>query len=87
MIKFENNCYICPRPCAGCGRDRQETRICDDCCDNYAEYRLDGDDLCEDCLRKRLKKDVKGLLDRIDTMSYLSIRETAEIFDYDLEVL
>ena len=87
MIKIENNCYGCQRPCVGCGRSHMEVCICDDCCDQYAEYRLDGDDLCEDCIKKRLKQDVKDLLDTIDTMSYLSIRDTAEMFNYDFEVL
>ena len=58
MIKIENNCYDCPRPCANCGRDRMEVHICDECCDAYAEYIVDDDDLCEDCLIKRVKKDL-----------------------------
>ena len=58
MKKLINDCYCCPRPCAECGRKQMEVSICDDCCNEYAAYVVDGEDLCEDCLIERVKKDL-----------------------------
>lgn len=85
MRKLENNCYGCPRPCAGCGRSHMEVRICDDCCDAYAEYVVDGDDLCEDCLKERLRSELQDMLHDVNKGCFL--RTTAEQLGYNVEVL
>ena len=82
MIKIENNCYDCPRPCAGCGRNHMEVHICDDCRDAYAEYVVDGDDLCEDCLVKRVQKDLTQLSSDVAKRPDLNLWDVA-YFLYD----
>ena len=87
MIKIENNCYCCPRPCAGCGRNHMEVRICDDCCDSYAEYIVDGDDLCEDCLIERVKEVLDEWKSGVQRHPEIYLKDVAErIYDEVEEV-
>lgn len=86
MKKLINDCYCCPRPCVGCGRKHMEVRICDDCCNEYAEYVVDGEDLCEDCFKERLREELNDLLSDLDNPR-LSLTTIAETLGFDVEVL
>lgn len=82
---------------SSCPYRHAEHHYCDEC-GSVAEYDLDGDELCEDCLKKRLNKEWDALSDRakmtalglddLDEMwSKLDIDEKAEALRYDLEEL
>lgn len=85
MKKLINDCYCCPRPCAGCGRDKMEVRICDCCYNEYAEYVVDGEDLCEDCLQKQLRSELHDMINDVNKGCFL--QTTAETLGHDVEVL
>ena len=88
MIKTINECYGCPRPCCShCSQSSVEVRICDDCCDEEADYRVDGEDLCEGCLRERLREELQEMLDDVNNGSCLNVQGTAEQLGYNVEVL
>lgn len=61
MIKFENECVMCP-PEMGCLRDSCPNMhvphfYCDDCGDEVRPgelFEFDGEELCIDCIKKRL---------------------------------
>lgn len=63
MRKIENRCCDCATPgypCLGsaCPLVRVEVYYCDKCGDELDEvYEVDGDDLCEECLKERFRKD------------------------------
>lgn len=61
MIKTFNECVNCGLPCLGdtCP-NRHVTRFyCDKCGDETDElYEVDGEELCEDCLKDRFRKRV-----------------------------
>lgn len=45
---IENNCVGCPQGCIHCGRKEEEVIICD-ICEDFAEFRYEDTDYCEDC--------------------------------------
>lgn len=59
MKKIENHCVGCPT-CINCGLKRVEVYYCDKCKDEISEdvYEADGQELCEDCLKKKFKKEL-----------------------------
>jgi hypothetical protein len=60
MIKYENHCVGCER-CQGssCRNRRVPVCYCDKCGYEIEGdiYDVDGQDLCEDCLKEMFKKD------------------------------
>ena len=60
MIKIENNCVGCPPEmgCLGsnCPYMDVEVHYCDKCEEELDEiYNVDGEELCEDCLKEMFK--------------------------------
>jgi hypothetical protein len=61
MIITRNECCNCATstfPCIGkrCPLQNQKVYICDDCKDEVDElYEFEGEELCIDCIKKRLK--------------------------------
>lgn len=64
MKKTENHCVDCGLPCLGISCPHREVTVdyCDGGCENFAEYRIDGEDLCEVCCLKR----VQEIFDELD---------------------
>ena len=61
MVKTESGCVDCGLPCIGisCPYFRVLVLRCDRCHSEVDElYEVDGEDLCEDCLKKEFRKDV-----------------------------
>lgn len=62
MKKIENHCRDCATPgypCRGstCPLVNVEVYYCDGCGDELDEiYEVDGDDLCEGCLKERFRR-------------------------------
>ena len=61
MVTYENECFDCAvpgYPCIGdsCPNRHVKRYYCDECKD-YVEklYRFDGEELCLDCIEKRLE--------------------------------
>ena len=62
MVKVESGCVDCGLPCWGtsCSYYKVLVLVCDRCHDEVDElYEVDGEDLCEDCLKKEFRKDVE----------------------------
>lgn len=62
MVKVESGCVSCGLPCWGtaCPNYQVLVLVCDRCHDEVDElYEVDGEDLCEDCLKKEFRKDVE----------------------------
>jgi hypothetical protein len=62
MIKYENHCVDCGKPCLGnaCPYRNVPVCYCDNCNDELpadGAYEFDGEDLCEDCLKAKFKKE------------------------------
>ena len=62
MLKKENHCVDCDIPCIGSSCSNKDVLVyyCDSCGDeiDFDEvYEVDGDDLCEDCLKEMFKKE------------------------------
>jgi hypothetical protein len=63
MVKYENHCCDCATegyPCLGrsCSRRRVEVYYCDHCKTELEEiYEVDGEELCEDCLKDMFRRD------------------------------
>lgn len=62
MVKYENHCCSCAvpgYPCLGdsCFLRNVEVHYCD-CCDGELEeiYDVDGEELCEECLKERFRR-------------------------------
>ena len=63
MVKVESGCVDCGLPCLGtsCRNYRVLILRCDRCHDEVDElYEVDGEDLCEDCLKDEFRKDVEA---------------------------
>lgn len=58
MKRVENDCVGCELPCLGysCPYRNVIHFYCDDCGDEKQLYEFDGEELCIDCIEKRLKK-------------------------------
>lgn len=57
MVKIENHCVCCDRYCRGssCPNIRVEVHYCDKCGDALPDdeiYDVDGEELCESCLKE-----------------------------------
>ena len=54
---IENHCVDCGLPCIGnaCMYYNVQVYYCDECNDNVAKYRIDDEDLCEDCASQIIK--------------------------------
>lgn len=78
MRKYENQCVGCPEGMGCLGKSCPYVDVlvdyCDDCGAEGAEYRIDGDDLCEDCAEKYLQ----------EVFDDLTISEKAEALEVDL---
>lgn len=62
MITYENECVGCPSEmgCLGgaCPHQNVPHYYCDICNDEVDElYEVDGDDCCEDCLKREFRKE------------------------------
>ena len=65
MLKIENHCCDCAAPgypCRGsiCPRRRVEVHYCDKCGEELPDdeiYEADDEELCEDCLKERFRKE------------------------------
>lgn len=64
MVRIENHCCDCATPgypCRGslCPLTHVEVYYCDVCDYEIDEvYDVDGEELCEDCLKERFKKEI-----------------------------
>lgn len=57
MRKTTNECVSCDLPCFSTCPHRNVTRLyCDECGDETQLYYYDGQELCIDCIEKRLEK-------------------------------
>lgn len=58
MRRLENDCVDCGMPCIGysCPYRNVTHFYCDDCGEEEQLYEFDGEELCIDCIEKRLKK-------------------------------
>lgn len=77
MTKYEDGCVNCPRElgCIGANCPRYEVQsIYCEFCGEPAEYKIEGDDYCEDCAKKYLQ----------DVFGNLSVREMANILGEDV---
>lgn len=56
MRKVENQCVDCGLPCIGdsCPHANAVVYYCDNC-GEYADYEIDGEDLCKECAERRLR--------------------------------
>lgn len=79
MRKHENHCVGCPEGMGCLGRSCPYVDVpvdyCDSCNSEGAEYRIDGEDYCEECAKEYLK----------DAFNDLTITEQAEALDIDIE--
>ena len=59
MIRVEDDCVGCGLPCIGdsCPLRHVEHRYCDKCDEEIGGdyYDVDGEELCEDCLKERFR--------------------------------
>lgn len=62
MIFYENRCVDCGLPCLGstCNLTNTPVYYCDNCGEEIDDdvYEIDGDHLCESCLKLRFKLEV-----------------------------
>lgn len=74
--RTENRCVDCGLPCLGrvCPNYSVSVYHCDDCGCEGAEYRVDGDDLCKECTKIRIK----------EVFDNLTLREQADVLGVDL---
>ena len=59
MIKIENDCVGCPQGCINCGRKRVPHWYCDRCeaeVDEGELWKVDGEQICEECLKEMYPK-------------------------------
>lgn len=59
MLKIENHCVDCGQPCIGgaCRYKDVPVYYCDKCNEELDDvYEVDGEDLCESCLKDMFKK-------------------------------
>ena len=58
MVKYENECVDCGLPCIGitCPYRRVPHYYCDECKDETDIYEFDNEELCINCIEKRLDK-------------------------------
>ena len=65
MLRIENHCCDCAvpgYPCRGigCSLRRTEVHYCDHCDEEISEiYEVDGEELCEECLKKMFIKNTE----------------------------
>ena len=65
MVRIENHCCQCAvpgYPCLGnlCVLRNVEVHYCDNCDEEIIEdeiYEVDGEELCEECLKERFRKE------------------------------
>ncbi len=77
MLKIENWCVDCGFPClrGACKNYNVHVYYCDQCKEACAEFRIDGEDYCEDCAKEYIK----------DIFDELYITEQAKILEISLQ--
>ncbi len=57
IIRLENECVDCGLTCLGplCPHKSVKHFYCDECGEEDELFEFDGEDLCIDCIKKRLK--------------------------------
>lgn len=77
MIKYENQCVNCGLPCIyeACRYYKVPVCYCDACDEEYAEYKVEDEDLCEYCVRNLCR----------ELFNDLSLKEQAEILGIKLK--
>lgn len=55
-VIYENDCVCCDLPCIGCGLKRSPHYYCDQCEEETELFKFEGQQLCIECLTKRLVK-------------------------------
>lgn len=69
MIKHEDNCVQCDLPCLGksCPNKTSSIYICDKCNNeiNRIAYKVDGNDLCEDCFKDFVVENIQDILSEL----------------------
>ena len=58
MIRYENDCVDCGLPCLGdsCPHRNVPHYYCDECEEETDIYEFEDEQLCVDCIVKRLRK-------------------------------
>lgn len=58
MLVYEDMCVDCGLPCLGksCPNRNVPVYYCDDCGDDAPLYYFEGEELCLDCIEKRLER-------------------------------
>ena len=63
MLKYVDDCVSCPPElgCLGnsCPKKNIPVYYCDICEEEMADYHVDGQDICEDCLNEHIEADWK----------------------------
>ena len=77
MITYENQCVDCGLPCIyeACRYYKVTVHYCNACDEEYAEYKLGNEDLCEDCVRNLCR----------ELFNDLSLQEQAEVLGIKLK--
>lgn len=59
MIKYEDDCVLCPQGCINCGRRHTPHLYCDECGDEISidVYKVDDKMLCRECVLGMFKAD------------------------------
>lgn len=75
MRRIENHCVDCGLPCLGksCPYVDVAVDYCDECGEENAKYRIDGQDYCEDCAENYIE----------ETWNDKTISEKAELLNID----
>lgn len=77
-------------PCTNCANYKpvkKEEETCNYCSTYPAEYLLDGEPICEECWKAKLKIHLKSILSQVDDMRFLSLKEISKMLGYEIEVL
>lgn len=79
MIKYENQCVDCGFPCIqeACRYYKVQVHYCDQCGEKCAKYKVEDEDLCEDCVRNLCR----------ELFEDLNTQEQAEILEIGLRKL
>ena len=58
MVRYENDCVDCGLPCLGtaCPHRSVPHFYCDECGNETKTYYFDDDELCIECIEKRLDR-------------------------------
>lgn len=87
MKKIISQCFGCDISCINCGRKNIPVRVCNQCQIEQADYIVDDEDYCQDCLTEKVRNEFIEMIQEIKNYPDMYLKDYAELLGHEVEEL